>query len=444
MFRCTLKHCFLLLHLRNSSDYPYICSQHIMSRHSASTHILDRSDYSKHLLVSFGNDELAPLAPSSFRFRSRILGLTTNNLTYARLGMYMGWYDIYPLPPTTPAPYNSEVYGRIAGWGYAEITESTVPEISPGQTIYGYLPISTGIETVRIAFAEHEGKKMKRQIIVLDEHRQHLWKIYNRYHVCASLEELEKTKGLDSLGWNSILTGLFGTSYNLNRYGFAWNDVNRIHPSGKGEWTRQDADLHNATVIILNASGKTGMSFAYNLRYNRPKEYQPKTIVGVGSEASVSMIKQSGFCDKVVLNSDPPKIKESVETSDTQRVVLFDFGARSGAAETWHSTLSSCSKPYTRIVIGGEVKIQDPEATKKRFTSAGSLTLVNASLLSEKGIESGGEEYFDEVGLSLDAFKTKIAGMRLQWGEGLEGWKKGWELLCKDEVRADTGLVYRV
>jgi hypothetical protein len=37
-----------------------------------------------------------------------------------------------------------------------------------------------------------------------------------------------------------------------------------------------------------------------------------------------------------------------------------------------------------------------------------------------------------------------IGGMKLQWSDGLKSWEEGWEKLVKDEVRADTGLVYRL
>ncbi|KAH7085284.1 hypothetical protein BKA63DRAFT_499307 [Paraphoma chrysanthemicola] len=407
-------------------------------------HVLDKNDYSKHFVVEIPSSELAPLAPSSLRLRPKTLGLTTNNFSYARLGHFMGWYDIYPLPTNTPEPYNnSEKYGRISAWGYADIVESTVPGLAAGQTLYGYYPISTGMETVRVEFAEHNGVKIASQLIVLDEHRQHLWKVYNRYQVCAPLKDLERTNGIDSLGWDGIMQGLFATSYNLSTFGFAWNEENRIHPSGQGEWTAQDADLRDATVVLLNASGKTGMSFAYALRQNRPKEHQPLTIIGVGSSASVQSIEKSGLYDKVVLNSDHDATKAFIDSISTSRVVLLDFGAREGAAETWSTTLSTTNVPFTLIVVGGVVKPLDQETMGKWLTSRAATNVVNASLLKEKGIEVDGEKYLEEFYADWDEFKGGIRAMKLVWGEGVEGWRDGWEALCKDEVRADVALAYK-
>lgn len=416
-----------------------------MSSQSSQTHVLDKSDYSEHRLVTLHNESLPPLAPSSLRIQPKILGLTTNNLSYARMGLYLRFYDFFPLPSNTPAPYNdSEKYVRISAWGYAEILDSTIPSISPGHTLYGYLPVSTGIEDFRVEFAEHNGERIEDQIIVLDKHRQNLMKIYNRYLVRAPLESLEKTEGLDSLGWDSLMQALFASSYNLSTFSFAWKEENRLHPSGTGEWSAADADLRDATVVILNASGKTGLSFAYSVRHARPKEYQPSTVIGVGSPTSVATIKKTGFYDKAVLNSDAQSTALEIEKSGTRRVVLLNFGARPGAIESWKEALTSTSLPFQLVSIGSEVEIQNPEKARKRLADMRSLTLVNSSLLREKGIEVGGKTYFDEFYKAFNQFKSRVVGLQLQWADGFEEWEKGWEAFCRDEVRADTGLVYRI
>jgi len=406
------------------------------------THILNRVDYSKHYLVTVPPNPLPPLAPSSLRLQSKILGLTTNNLTYARHGHILGWWDIYPQPETTPAPYNDRsTYGRIAAWGYAEIIASTVPDIQVGSTVYGFLPISTIPEDVRI---EHTG--MKDQIFVTSEHRQHVWKIYNRYNICAPLAELEKTKNLDSLGWDSLMQGLWATGYNMSTYAFGWEEQSRIHPSGNGEWSAEDANLDNSTVIVLNASGKTGMAFAYTLRNNRPKEHQPTTIIGVGSQGSKETLEKSGFYDTVMLNSDEQSAKQLIEKSGARRVVLFEFGSREGVPATWCDMIHAATIPSTFVSVGAAVKVQHPNEARKEVTQLFERIQVNAGALREKGIELAGEAYFDAYFAAWEQFKSKggIPGMELKWGEGLESWEKGWEAFCNDEVRASTGLVYRI
>jgi hypothetical protein len=167
-------------------------------------------------------------------------------------------------------------------------------------------------------------------------------------------------------------------------------------------------------------------------------------IIGVGSEKSVGALKESGLFDDVVLNDAHESTKKAIEASGAKRVVLFEFGARPGVAETWADTLGSLGVAFTSITVGGEVKVQDPETARKRLANLHKLTLVNASMLREKGIEVGGEEYFEEFHEAWDGYRASIQGMKLKWADGMEAWKDGWEAFCKDEVTADTGLVYRL
>lgn len=413
-------------------------------------HILNLNNYSTHHLISLPppnpNGE-TQLPPSSISIRPLILGLTTNNLTYARFGAFMGWYDIYPLPPSTPAPFaDTSTYGRVPAWGYAEILDSTVPGVDVGMTVYGYLPIGTDAEVLNVEFATHRGEKMNDQLLVTNPHRQHVWKIYNRLHLCPPLAELiaGRELGVDSLGYDALMQGLFATGYNMNRHAFAWRDEMRIHPSGTGEWSGEDADLRGSVVVVLNASGKTGRAFAYCLRQNRPEGQQPKAIVGVGSEASVGVLRECGLYDKVVENTSVEETRKWIEEQAPKRVVLFEFGARPGAMDAWTDALTGSEVPFKSITIGGEVKVQDPEMLKKRMASAGKLTAVNANALREKGIDIDGEKYFEEFYAAWEVFKKASKGMKIEWAEGMEAWRDGWEAFCKDEIRADRGLVYRV
>jgi hypothetical protein len=414
-----------------------------MATDAGTIHVLDKVDYSKHRLVELGAEDSIPLPPSSLRLRSKIVGLTTNNLTYARLGSFMGWFDIFPLPSSTPSPYNdATTYGRIAAWGYAEVLESTYAGISAGQTLYGFIPISTGIETATFEPALRNGAPIANQIVATNPHRQHLWKIYNRYRVGPSLSELISAGKETLMGFDALMQGLFATGYNLSTFGFAWTDEARLHPSGTGDWTSSDADLRDAAVVCLNASGKTSIAFAWCLRQCRPAAHQPSTIIGVGSEVSVPVIKDSGLY--VVLNADAEAAKSYIEKSGAKRIVLVEFGSRPGTPETWTAALQASSIPFTLITVGAEVKPMDPAAMMKKLANVGKLTMVHAGLLREKGIETGGEEYFAEFDAKMEEFTKSVKGVKLEWGEGMEAWRDGWEALCRDEVRADRGLVYKL
>jgi hypothetical protein len=99
------------------------------------------------------------------------------------------------------------------------------------------------------------------------------------------------------------------------------------------------------------------------------------------------------------------------------------------------------------VTVGGEVAPQDPEKATQRLTNRASLNIVNAGLLQEKGIETAGGMYFDNVYAAFQVFRRQareVGMLELKWGEGLENWERGWEMLCRDEVKADVGLVYSI
>ena len=106
--------------------------------------VLEKHDHTKQHLVSLPNEKLPPLSPNSVRVRTTLFALSANNLTYARIGHLLGWWDIYPLPQSTPAPFNdASKYGCIMCWGSGQVVDSTSPLLKTGQILFGVFPIGT-------------------------------------------------------------------------------------------------------------------------------------------------------------------------------------------------------------------------------------------------------------------------------------------------------------
>lgn len=80
---------------------------------------------------------VAELRDGEVRLAVERFGLSTNNVTYARLGD-----SIMPYWKAFPAP---EGYGRVPVWGFAEVQESRHPEIAEGTRVYGFLPTSSHV-----------------------------------------------------------------------------------------------------------------------------------------------------------------------------------------------------------------------------------------------------------------------------------------------------------
>src|ERR1700760_3425852 len=101
--------------------------------------ILDKSDYTKQFIVSPPKGfSPPPLNRGSIRIQTKILTLSANVLTYARLGNFLGSWEVWAIAPWLAPPYNdTSKYGSISSWGYAEVIESMHDQISVGSKLFG-------------------------------------------------------------------------------------------------------------------------------------------------------------------------------------------------------------------------------------------------------------------------------------------------------------------
>lgn len=405
-------------------------------------HVLEKADYTKQHIIPLPDAlPLPPLAPSSVRMKTSLISLTTNNFTYARIGHLLGWWDVHPLPPSIPDAFKDvSKYGRISGWGYGEIIESNVPEIPAGKQLFGYLPVGTLPVDLEVKLPG-----TKNQVLVTNSYRQHILPIYNRYLLVPP--KAENPAPAAHLGYDSLMQVLFETSYNLNRHTFAWDDAKRVHPMGDATpWTASDASLTGATVIIFAASGKTAVSFAHQLRHNRPAQSQPAAIIGVSSAASKAFTERTGFYDRVLLYSDPDGAKAA--TASGAKIVLVDFGARDNASATWHAALAPTAAEIAFVGVGGEVRPMSHDEIMAGFAKGAALGRVqaNASGLRDKALEIGEEAYFEEFLKVWADFKDAggIPGVTLKWVEGMGEWAKAWDELAEGKIGPETGLLFRL
>lgn len=70
-------------------------------------HVISKLDNAKHV-VFYLDENLQALAASSVCLQTWLISLTHNNLTYARSGTALHWWDFYPVPGNSPAPLNNQ------------------------------------------------------------------------------------------------------------------------------------------------------------------------------------------------------------------------------------------------------------------------------------------------------------------------------------------------
>ncbi|KAH6674553.1 hypothetical protein B0J14DRAFT_653851 [Halenospora varia] len=412
--------------------------------------VLSRNNYEEQHLVALPNAlPLAKLPPSSLRVKTSIISLTTNNLSYARLGHLLGWWDVHPLPASTPEQFSdSQKYGRISGWGYGVVTESTTT-IEVGTQMYGYLPIGTLAVDLQVRVDED----VPGQFVEVSRQREKLLPIYNRYiFFSPNSAKLQSTEGL---GLDSLFQVLFETSYLINKYVLAWEHNNLVHPSNTDDgWTFEDGQVGlNTTVLIFSPSGKAALTFAHQLKNGRPAANQPCEIIGIGSDSSRGFTEQTGLYDRVLGYNDDTNndsdLKTVLDLQADPKVIICDFGSRGGAGNRWADKLRESVKNVVQIGVGGEVVADSPEVTLQKLMMSRTKTpqrkQVDASSMRIQAMEvAGRKKYFEDFLKEWESAKENglVKGVRLGWGESMEDVGKGWDRLCRGEVGPDEGLVY--
>jgi hypothetical protein len=399
--------------------------------------VLKKDDYTSQHLVPIPST-LPTLAAKSIRVKSTLISLTRNNITYARLGHILNWWDVHPLPSSIPSEFSDPAaYGRISAWGYGTIVESNIDAFEIGSEVWGYLPIGTLPVDLNLEPAGAERQWMEKS-----PGRAHLLNGYNRYFAYPApkphLDETERT----SRAYDSLMKVLFETGYNLSRSTFAWGDRPAVHPFTGATFEPEKADVSDAIVLITPAGSKTALSFAQQLLAGgRPAEFQPRRIIGIGSQNSKSLAVKSGFYDQLLDYSDADGDvmgKLGVHGNIT-KAVFCDVGSRAGAAKAWVAAL----KPHFETVL--PIVISSSSADPADAIEG--AVRVNASALRDSAMKAEGEEaYMESFQDEWSTFKENggIRGMKIQWASGMSAVGDGWNKLCKGEVGPEIGLVFEL
>lgn len=306
-------------------------------------HVVSKSNNRQHATLSLAtpqSQEEPPLKPSSVRVRATLLGLASNNLSYASGGTRLHWWDAYPVPPAAPAPYNdSSEWGIVPAWGLASVIDSSIPDLPAGTTLYGFWPTSAHAVDLELTPAEQEVQGHWREV---SAHRSNLMPLYNRYRVFET-----GGKDLSEFGWDVTVGAIMLAGYVLSEYVFTPDPVNHppVHPFSESEkWTVEDADLSKTVFVSLAASTKTARTVAYNF-FCRPRNTGPLAFLQVTSqpkdilEAAEKFIPQ--FPVGAIAYEDVGSSGEWIARLKPERVVVADFGARDGSLDGFVKVVKS-------------------------------------------------------------------------------------------------------
>lgn len=216
---------------------------------------LGRDDFSDIAVERVG--EVAPAGPGEVVMRIDLFSLTTNNITYAVYGEVLKYWQFFPV---------DDKRGLLPVWGYAEVQDSTVAGIEPGQRWFGYYPLATHL-VVR------PGKAGSAAFRDDSPHRRELPEVYNWYQ--RTDNDPRHSSAVEPL--HAIYRPLFVT---------AWCLADFLHE-------RQTFGARR--VIISSASSKTGYATAFCVRKAASVE-----LTGLTSPGNRAFVEQLGLYDSVL------------------------------------------------------------------------------------------------------------------------------------------------
>ncbi|KAH8703141.1 hypothetical protein BGW36DRAFT_368879 [Talaromyces proteolyticus] len=439
-------------------------------------HVVSKQDNSQHRVIPFSSLGVSALnqltnSPTHVRVRPAVISLSSNNLSYARGGTLLHWWDAYPVPNTESI--KSAGWGIVPAWGFAVVTESTTPGISPGAVLWGFWPTADVPIDLKLEPSQPDGHWSE-----VSEHRKLLMTIYNQYVVNPLINfPVKNPANMTDLGWEALFRPIWQTGYLLSEYVFSTRTVtnklhgqiNPIHPLGIDlPWTQEDADLSQAFLISLSASGKTARSFAYHV-FKRPEGSGPVKFLQVTQTPSLidSIGNKLGSAvpSDTIAYDNLPKTLDGANTlpgwlpQDTpKKVIIMDFGGRDSSLQHLLEVLGKyypdAGPKIVILQIGSQQKIytsEELQTTREDMTRLGKIQ-VNTSGIRDAAIRAvGAETYYQKVDPVWDDWlkvsHSIMPDLQIVWGDGVSGEKGveyGWKRICGGEVGAQEGLVYRL
>ena len=248
-----------------------------------------------------------PLADGQVRLQVDQIALTANNVTYAAFGEAMQYWRFFD--STEPG------WGCIPAWGFATVVESRCPGVTPGQRVYGFLPMGSHLVV--------QPARVRAQGFVDDAaHRSGLAAVYNDYLDLA--HDSLHADGREAV--EALLRPLFTTAFLLADH-------------------LAEQQFHGASRLLLSsASSKTAWCTAVCLARAHGGPGSPERV-GLTSRANAAYVQSLGCYDRVLCYDEMASLDSTTPTT------YIDFAGDQALRRSLHGQLGAALRHDT--VVGG-------------------------------------------------------------------------------------------
>ena len=363
----------------------------------------NKNDITKSRLVNVGNRaEEFTLGAGEVLAKIERFSFTANNVTYGAVGEQIGYWQFFP-PHLSANDADSDEWGIVPVWGFAEIVASNNPDIQIGERSYGYFPLAEFVKMLPTRVTDE-------RFVDGASHRTELPAVYNSYDRLG-------TDGGNATNDNlrALLNPLYGTSFCL---------VDAL----------QEEAFHNAEqLVILSASSKTAIGLAFGLSLI---EGERPAIIGLTSSGNVGFVEKTGSYDTVIgydgVAALPDKPSVLVDMSGNRAVIGAVHGALGDNMRWCHNVgLTHWDDSETKNNPAAEQFIQQRSAM---FFAPGHI--------ARRAKEWGAMDFNQKVaGFLADGMAHAGGWLHVQETKGLAQFAPIYDRVVKGDMRAEEGII---
>ncbi|MGB5324202.1 MAG: DUF2855 family protein [Pseudomonadales bacterium] len=354
-----------------------------------------RSRFSDHRVNEGNNGD--SLQAGEVTARVERFAFTANNITYAAAGDMIGYWKFFP-----PIGKDTEEWGVIPVWGFAEITASNTKGVQVGDRLFGYWPPADTIHMKPVKVSEHS-------FIDGSEHRAELPIGYNVYRFADKAGSNDVTADNE----RSLLYPLFLTGFLI------WDAL-------------QEVSWHGAKqIVVLSASSKTSLGLAYAIKED---ENAPPTV-GMTSAGNVDFVKSLGVYNSVLSYDDFAALNASTPTT------IVDMAGNSELLGKLHKHFGDNMKFCQNVgLTHWDATTPNPDVIAERsefFFAPGQM---------QKRMKDWGPKGFEETVTSfvLRSAKACRSWLAVKELHGLDALDAIYESVCNGSANPAEGIVIKM
>jgi hypothetical protein len=342
-------------------------------------------------------EQVPPAGEGDIVVKIESFSFTANNITYAAAGDQLGYWQFFP-----PSGDDTEGWGIIPVWGFAEVIASKADGVPVGERLFGYFPPAPYLTMT-------PANVSRQRLMDGAAHRAKLPAGYNSYSRISGEPGYDRSMDNERM----LLWPLHITSFCL------WDQL-------------QDQGWYGAQqVIILSASSKTSIGLAYAL--NDDESAPPS--VALTSSRNLDLVERLGLYDQSLSYDALSEIDPSIPT------VIVDMSGSGELLGQLHAHLGDNMKHCINVGLTH----WDELTPGKGVNTQRSKFFFAPSHIQKRMKDWGPDGFADRTSAFLQSTSMRSRQwLKLREVHGLKGLAAVYPDVCEGRIPADEGLIVRL